>query len=209
MLSSLAQSLSSAYSSTWNHAFTIYNTGLYYWTYYVGDYIGSTQQRIDSEEKTEYEEEYRERWGLYVFYNSAIGSYLSCTKPIPAGSIVLEMRPTKLIPLSKIHNSNHVIQVDKDLFSSSEHEFELNNFISHSCEPNCVIKIAKDYTLYLITIAPIQPKEVITFDYETTEWDLVEQNAVFICKCGASSCRKEIKGRRYMAGTKHEAYLEK
>lgn len=178
--------------------YNLYSAGWYYISYYFQSAIPTRTIRIDSDDKSEYEEEYRERWGLYVFYNSTIGSYLSCTKPISAGSVVLEMRPTKLIRRSEIRNSNHVIQVAEDLYSSSEHEFELNNFISHGCEPNCVVKIAKDYTLYLISITPIEPKDVITFDYETTEWDLVEQQADFICKCGAPSCRREIKGRRYL-----------
>lgn len=93
---------------------------------------------------------------------------------------------------------NRAIQVDDELFSSSLDESEFNNFICHDCDPNCRIEILKDYTVNLIALRNIESSEPITFDYNTTEYDMVEQGVEFHCACGKEMCKKWIRGKRYI-----------
>lgn len=59
-------------------------------------------------------------------------------------------------------------------------------FANHSCDPS--VSIEKDTGL-LIALRSIRPNDEITFDYRTTETEIV---AGFICKCGADNCAERI-----------------
>jgi hypothetical protein len=74
-------------------------------------------------------------------------------------------------------------------------------FLNHSCIPNAMIR---DCSLF--AIQPISPFEEITFDYNTTEYDMVDP---FICRCGKCN-RRRIRGFRYLTddeGTRLLPYL--
>lgn len=64
-------------------------------------------------------------------------------------------------------------------------------FLNHSCSPNATFR-GRD----LIALRPIAPREDITFDYHTTEYDM---DAPFDCRCGASDCIGRIRGYRHLS----------
>jgi hypothetical protein len=67
-------------------------------------------------------------------------------------------------------------------------------YINHSCIPNCTI----DFENWeLVSRWPIRVGEEITFNYNSTEW---EMSSPFNCTCGSSSCGQVIRGFRYMNG---------
>jgi len=69
---------------------------------------------------------------------------------------------------------------------------ELWRYLNHSCAPNCRIDFR---TWTLVTTRPIQPNAELTFNYLTTEWDMV---APFACQCGALHCYGFVAGFKYL-----------
>ena len=62
-------------------------------------------------------------------------------------------------------------------------------FLNHSCEPN-----AKFENRNLVAIREIKASEQITFDYNTTEYDLAMP---FECHCKSDSCCGLVRGYRW------------
>jgi uncharacterized protein len=59
-------------------------------------------------------------------------------------------------------------------------------YINHSCEPNCIVKIVNDHILFFAK-RDIEPGEEILLDYEDSYHDNSKR-----CSCGAPSCRGRI-----------------
>ena len=62
-------------------------------------------------------------------------------------------------------------------------------FLNHNCEPNAKFEIR-----ILIAIREIKASEQITFDYNTTEYDLAMP---FECHCKSDSCCGLVRGYRW------------
>lgn len=62
-------------------------------------------------------------------------------------------------------------------------------FLSHSCEPNCALDMAR---FALVALTDVRAGELLTIDYAATEDVLYRQ---FECCCGAGRCRRWITGR--------------
>ena len=62
-------------------------------------------------------------------------------------------------------------------------------FLNHSCEPN-----AKFENRNLVAIREIKASEQITFDYNTTEYDLATP---FECHCKSDGCCGLVRGNRW------------
>jgi D-alanine-D-alanine ligase len=69
---------------------------------------------------------------------------------------------------------------------------QLWRYLNHSCAPNCRIDFS---TWTLVTTRTIQCQEELTFNYLTTEWDMV---APFACQCGALHCYSRVAGFKYL-----------
>jgi len=64
-------------------------------------------------------------------------------------------------------------------------------FMNHGCEPNARIQGREIFAL-----RDIAAGEQVTFDYNTTEWEMAE---TFRCHCGAAGCRGEIRGYKFLS----------
>jgi hypothetical protein len=81
----------------------------------------------------------------------------------------------------------HSVQVGHDLHTQTA-DRELWMFLNHSCRPNCrLVLLALDEsgaTLHahigVVALSGLRAGDVITFDYNTTEWDMASQ---FTCDC--------------------------
>lgn len=62
-------------------------------------------------------------------------------------------------------------------------------FLNHSCEPNAAFE-----DLELVAVRAIEATEQITFDYNTTEYDLASP---FECHCGSNDCCGVVRGYRW------------
>lgn len=69
-------------------------------------------------------------------------------------------------------------------------------FMNHSCDPNTLIRDGA-----VIAIRDIPRWADVTFNYNTTEFDIAEP---FECHCGSQDCRKAIKGFLHLPPTERE-----
>jgi len=121
------------------------------------------------------------------------GKGLFARKLIKKGSIIFHFE-------GKIGDDAHTnpesLQIDEDKFLESTLKFD--DFLNHSCEPNCYIDWQN---LNLIALKDIQIGEELSFNYNTSEYDLIDivQNCSFKCNCGSKNCIGEVKGFKYLS----------
>ena len=82
--------------------------------------------------------------------------------------------------------SQHSLQVEAGRHIS---ETRFIGFLSHGCDPNCRLDMAK---FELVALRNIAAGDILTIDYAETEDELHRQ---FACGCGADACRSWIVGR--------------
>ncbi len=63
-------------------------------------------------------------------------------------------------------------------------------YLNHSCEPNAYLRGVE-----LVARVDIAEGAEVTFDYNTTEWDMSHP---FTCLCGAPSCVGTVRGYRHL-----------
>lgn len=114
-------------------------------------------------------------------------------RPIQAGEAIMtiegELRATPC---------RYSVQVDRDLHiappagmgSSDRHDLYLWRFLNHSCKPNAAMA-----QRVLTAVRPIMPGEQISFDYNTTEYEMASP---FRCHCGQCD-GVEIRGFRFLS----------
>jgi SET domain-containing protein len=107
----------------------------------------------------------------------------------------------KLLPQKEANKK--ALQIDEDLFLESTELFDDN--LNHSCNPNCYIDFKN---LNLIAKRDIKKGEELSFDYHTSEYDLIEQGCSFECHCGSKNCIGKIKGFRFLNEEKKKEVLE-
>ena len=65
-------------------------------------------------------------------------------------------------------------------------------YLNHACAPNAAFRGRT-----LLALRPIEAGEELTFDYETTEWELATP---FLCACSSEPCEgREIRGFRHLS----------
>jgi hypothetical protein len=121
------------------------------------------------------------------------GLGLVATENIAEGRVVIDFTG-QLLRTSRVSRFHHAIQVGRDRFLEAAPE-ALDNYINHSCTPTCRVDFDQ---LALISMQFIPAGWEISFDYETTEYDLESQGCAFACKCGSYHCRRQIRGFRHL-----------
>lgn len=69
-------------------------------------------------------------------------------------------------------------------------------FMNHACEPNAWIRDRE-----VVALHSIQPMEDVTFDYNSTEYDMAEP---FACHCGSRICHGTIRGFRHLSQARRQ-----
>jgi hypothetical protein len=95
--------------------------------------------------------------------------------------------------------SRYSVQVDTDLHVEVPAEASLElvldryfwRFLNHSCSPTAILR-GRD----VIARRRIKPWDEVTFDYDSTEYDMAEP---FQCRCGSPQCRGTIRGYRHLS----------
>jgi SET domain-containing protein len=108
----------------------------------------------------------------------------------------------ELVTRKNVKNPNAALQVEGDLFLESRGTIDEN--LNHSCAPNCCVDF-RDLTL--VALRDIPAGEELTFDYNTSEYDLIEQGCDFLCCCGSENCIGHVKGFRYL-DMKHRSRIK-
>lgn len=93
------------------------------------------------------------------------------------------------------HTNSESLQIGEDVFLESTIGFD--DFLNHSCYPNCFIDWL---TLNLVSLRRIRKGEELTYHYCTSDWNDVHllQDHSFTCKCSARNCIGKVKGFRYL-----------
>ena len=94
--------------------------------------------------------------------------------------------------------SRHSIQVGRDTHLAAPADLRPRasvarygwRYLNHSCAPNAYLR-----GLELIALDDIPARAEITFDYNSTEWELA---APFTCLCGAPCCVGTVRGYRHL-----------
>jgi SET domain-containing protein len=148
-----------------------------------------------------YELPFVSQWKLKIAESEKWGKFLKTGKPIPASSVVMVLLPINIKHRKDMQpmDYNRSIQLSSDLFSCSADPSEYNNYICHSCDPTCEILKGSNNTIYLIARRDISEGDSISFDYNTTEENMVQQGVDFECHCGMETCQKWIRGWKYLS----------
>jgi hypothetical protein len=64
-------------------------------------------------------------------------------------------------------------------------------FLNHGCDANAMVR-GRD----LVAVRPIDASEEITFNYNSTEFDMA---SAFACRCGSPACEGVIRGFKYLS----------
>lgn len=120
------------------------------------------------------------------------GNGIIAREYIRKGEIILSFFG-KPISRKKVKNPNAVLQLDEDIFLESDGTADES--LNHSCNPNCYIDFKQ---LNLVSMKDIQKGQELTFDYNTSEYDLIDQGCSFTCFCGSEDCVGDIKGFKYL-----------
>ncbi|HWQ37164.1 MAG TPA: SET domain-containing protein-lysine N-methyltransferase [Burkholderiales bacterium] len=88
---------------------------------------------------------------------------------------------------------DHVMEVgENEVFLPSG---ALDDFVNHSCDPNCRLDFRGGGRVFLVALRDIPPGEELTFDYATTTTRAGIEAFPgwrFHCLCGATNCRGEV-----------------
>ena len=128
------------------------------------------------------------------------GTYqVFATEPVPPGHVVLVIDGTEVDQASR-----HSLQVDEhehiEVVSELSEQELLDRhpwrFTNHSCDPNTRLSGRT-----LVAIRRIGAGEEVTFDYNTTEYELAEP---FACHCGSAGCIGTVRGFKYLSAAERE-----
>lgn len=120
------------------------------------------------------------------------GEGLFASQPIKKGAVIFHFEGK---PGDDAHTNPESLQIDEDKFLESTEKFD--DFLNHSCNPNCYIGWDK---LNLMSKRDIKKGEELTYNYCTSDWDdagLLEDHS-FKCKCGSKNCIGEMKGFKHL-----------
>ena len=121
------------------------------------------------------------------------GFHLLATEPIPRGQWILSLSGL-LMP----GPCRHSVQVGRGLHLEAPPGLSTDElldqhpwrFLNHSCDPSARLQ-GRD----LYARRRIQAWDEVTFDYDTTEFDMADP---FACRCGSPRCRGWIRGFRHL-----------
>jgi hypothetical protein len=92
--------------------------------------------------------------------------------------------------------TRYTLQVDRDLHIEAEQDgdgpdgYPVWRFMNHGCDPNILLR-GRGF----VALRAIRAGEEVTFDYDTTEWDMASP---FRCHCSSPCCRGTIRGYRHL-----------
>eukprot|EP00456_Euglypha_rotunda_P068817 TRINITY_DN6027_c0_g1_i1.p1 TRINITY_DN6027_c0_g1~~TRINITY_DN6027_c0_g1_i1.p1 ORF type:complete len:164 (-),score=7.78 TRINITY_DN6027_c0_g1_i1:34-525(-) len=119
---------------------------------------------------------------------------------IPTGTCLLAIPTTKLLPKA----DRYSIQVTAAGHTPTD-SMQWAMYLNHNCDPNVALKYPTGKTpseFYIVSSRDIKADEQLTFNYLTTEYDMVES---FQCRCGASKCLGKISGFKNLTSEQQQA----
>ena len=109
--------------------------------------------------------------------------------PFEAGAEVLEFRG-EVRDVESFTDLTHALQVGPRRFLSASNG--IDDFVNHSCEPNCEVEIARG-KIWIKSTRAIKKGEELLFSYS---YDL-EESKDYPCVCGTKKCVGSILDKYY------------
>ncbi|MBI2514687.1 SET domain-containing protein [Candidatus Wolfebacteria bacterium] len=128
---------------------------------------------------------------LKIVYVWKKGLGLFANKNFKKGEVVIRFK-ADLVPNAKA--SPEAVTVD-DKFSINTRWLVPEAFINHSCSTNTKIDVIG---FRYIAIKNIRKNDEITYNYNTTDYDMRKSRDDFKCECGSKTCLGQIKGFKYL-----------
>jgi hypothetical protein len=135
---------------------------------------------------------------LEVFDNSK-GKALRCLVPVKKHEIIVLMIG-EIVDYNDPRVDEYPLQISEDKYLVGNRG-DSTEFINHSCDPSCQMLFEGD-RVYLAAIKDISPGDELTFDYNTTEFEMGKH--AFKCLCGSPNCVGEIKGYKFLTDEEKE-----
>ena len=123
------------------------------------------------------------------------GKALLVNKNIKKNEIVLPLKFDLIKKRSEASGTSIQIGNDKFLDSKVKKHRYIADYINHSCNPNIKIDFK---SLNFVALKAIKKGEEITWNYLTTEYDLIRDDLDFDCYCGSKNCLKKIRGFKFL-----------
>lgn len=136
---------------------------------------------------------------------SKLGKGVYTTVTIPANVPIIEFRGDIFSSAELKHPPSKILQIGLDTYLGPSGD--LDDYINHSCNPNCTLHIVGNRAL-LYSKFFISKDIELTFDYSTSSTDSMERWSMQ-CKCGTANCRKIISGFQYLDNTLQKDYKDK
>jgi hypothetical protein len=128
--------------------------------------------------------------GLGIAVVHRDGHYrVMATRAIAAGAVICPITGTRTSrPTRWTLQVGVRAHIEADPAATLEEQIERFpwRFLNHSCDPN-----ARIAGLEVVALRPIEPGEELTFNYNSTEFDMVSP---FACHCDSSACEGTIRG---------------
>lgn len=123
--------------------------------------------------------------------------HLVATIAIPAGTRLFRIEGFE----TKVP-SRYSVQIGRDLHIDQRGARDATDrvrrfywrYMNHGCEPTTRIVDRE-----VVALRDIAPLEAVSFDYNTTEYDMAEP---FQCRCGAPSCVGLVRGARHLTAAR-------
>lgn len=127
-----------------------------------------------------------------------LGAYATCF--IPKGTRVIEYLGDRISneeadarydeeKMAEHHTVLFIVDENTCIDAGRNHNEA--RYINHSCDPNCESEV-EDGRVFIDAIKDIQPGEELFFDYSYERDEESEDDARYICRCGAPACRGTI-----------------
>ncbi len=121
---------------------------------------------------------------------------VAATRPLAQDTLLLHLEGTR-VPQATRYSVQVGLSEHVDAAKDKTHEAALDLYpwrcLNHSCRPNAYFR-GHD----LLALRKIEAWEQITFDYNTTEFELATP---FACSCGAAQCCGLVRGFRHLTVT--------
>lgn len=130
------------------------------------------------------------------------------TRPFSLLEVVLRFEGPRLkrsqLPLFIPDEEDHYLQVGPDDYLGPSGK--VDDFVNHSCLPNCGVVIVEDGMPLLVALRPLRSGEELTFDYSTTSTDIDTWSLT--CLCGTPVCRQVVSGFTLLPRQIQARYIE-
>lgn len=104
---------------------------------------------------------------------------------------------------------DHVMEVgENEVFLPSG---ALDDFVNHSCQPNCRLDYQSGGRVFLVALRDIVPGEELSFDYATTttrDGIAAFPGWRFNCLCGSKECRGQVSCAEELPADRLRYYLQ-